>query len=303
MSERDYYDGPQSVFAKIPPSALTDVEKQYIELHTQLHIDLSSCQMEIQELSQEINNVPSKSVKYEYLIAKLKKNEDMQESLFKQIKELERSDILQSILIREQKKRDEDILREFRERELAKNEAIRKKYRSEHKKSTKSKNESSEVSMRADSNKKCVNCNFYNSNRRNENGQARCSMHPFWVNDNEICDSFEYLEKEPPKKINMNFKEKLVSAFGTFGFILYYIITVVISVLPIVMIGINSFWFFIIAFTLLLIFPFPIEQILWVWGFIGAIQGEQDFWAILFYVVFGIQAIRFILALISTFKK
>ena len=39
--------------------------------------------------------------------------------------------------------------------------------------------------------KKCINCKNYNSDRRNEEGLARCSKHPFWVKDDEVCESFE----------------------------------------------------------------------------------------------------------------
>ena len=38
---------------------------------------------------------------------------------------------------------------------------------------------------------KCKTCKFYNVNRINELGQARCTKHPFWVNDNEVCENFE----------------------------------------------------------------------------------------------------------------
>lgn len=37
----------------------------------------------------------------------------------------------------------------------------------------------------------CADCKYYNRNRRNEDGQARCSKHPFWVNNDDTCDSFE----------------------------------------------------------------------------------------------------------------
>lgn len=38
---------------------------------------------------------------------------------------------------------------------------------------------------------RCCICKFYDSDRRNENGQARCTKHPFWVKDTDVCDSYE----------------------------------------------------------------------------------------------------------------
>ena len=39
--------------------------------------------------------------------------------------------------------------------------------------------------------KKCINCKHYNSDRRNEEGLARCSRYPFWVKSDETCEGFE----------------------------------------------------------------------------------------------------------------
>lgn len=50
-------------------------------------------------------------------------------------------------------------------------------------------------------NEKCNNCTFYNGERRNENGEARCSKHPFWIKDNGLCDSFtSKLQTSSPTK-------------------------------------------------------------------------------------------------------
>ena len=77
--------------------------------------------------------------------------------------------------------------------------------------------------------KKCINCKYYNSDRRNEEGLARCSKHPFWVKDDEACDSFEtdYEMKEPI--IGMTIKEKIIGALkaiplSVLGLIEFYLI-------------------------------------------------------------------------------
>ena len=47
---------------------------------------------------------------------------------------------------------------------------------------------------------KCINCKYYNSSRRNDQGLARCSKHPFWVKDDGACQSFEMSEPVVEKK-------------------------------------------------------------------------------------------------------
>lgn len=48
---------------------------------------------------------------------------------------------------------------------------------------------------------KCVTCRYYNKERRNENGQARCSKYPFWVKDDGLCSGFEPIEKPKAEPI------------------------------------------------------------------------------------------------------
>lgn len=38
----------------------------------------------------------------------------------------------------------------------------------------------------------CVYCIHYNKERRNADGLARCSKHPFWVKKDDTCDSFKF---------------------------------------------------------------------------------------------------------------
>lgn len=69
-------------------------------------------------------------------------------------------------------------------------------------------------------NNTCANCKFYNSERQNDEGQARCSKHPFWVKDDEVCDSFEVTHRKSREKGSI-FSAILFSMLGT---ILFYII-------------------------------------------------------------------------------
>lgn len=94
-------------------------------------------------------------------------------------------------------------------------------------------------------------------------------------------------------------KEKLSFVFGSFGVVLYYIIRIVITVLPFVMIGLG-FWGTLIL--LLINSTIPLATIIfWIWGLIAAIGGKQDFWAILYYISFAVIYIPFFLDLVSAF--
>lgn len=86
-------------------------------------------------------------------------------------------------------------------------------------------------------------------------------------------------------------KEKLLNTLGALGVILWFIVSALVRVLPFVMIG-GSFWL-----TLLLIiiaYFIPTSSIVfWSWGLVCAIQGPQDVWAIIYYVLFVILFIPF----------
>lgn len=91
-------------------------------------------------------------------------------------------------------------------------------------------------------------------------------------------------------------KEKLFNALGVVGTVLYYIISVLIAVLPICMIS-KSFWTSLLFFWIIQIFPVS-SVIFWVWGLVVTFQGPQDFIAIIYYVLFVLLFIPFIIGII-----
>lgn len=102
-------------------------------------------------------------------------------------------------------------------------------------------------------------------------------------------------EAEPPK-------EKFLNTLGAFGAILIFLSRCIIAILPFVMIEGNFF------LTLLLIaintfVPFA-SIVFWVWGLVCAIQGVQDFWAILYYISFVVIWLPFFIrTVVSVFSK
>ncbi len=99
-------------------------------------------------------------------------------------------------------------------------------------------------------------------------------------------------------------KEKLSSALGTFGEILYFILRMFISVLPLVLI--DGGWFLrLVIFTIMYFVPVS-GIIFWIWGLVRAISGVQDWIAIVYYICFVILFLPFfissIVSLISSIK-
>lgn len=105
-------------------------------------------------------------------------------------------------------------------------------------------------------------------------------------------------EKRAAQKRNSakNMKEWFSSTLGTFGTILYFAIAFFLAALPFVMIGGNFFVTFLLVLLEQLI-P-PIGIIFWIWGLICAINGPQDFIAIIYYIVFAIAWIPYYISII-----
>lgn len=89
-------------------------------------------------------------------------------------------------------------------------------------------------------------------------------------------------------------KEKLINVFGTLGFIIYYLGSWIVYILPFVMIG-APFWLDLILFGIVQFFPLS-SIIFWIWGLICAIQGVQDIWAIIYYILFVIMFVPFFIS-------
>lgn len=88
-----------------------------------------------------------------------------------------------------------------------------------------------------------------------------------------------------------NFKEKLLSSLGAAGGIIYYIILILISFLPVVIINV-PFW--LSTIFIIIMFFFPVSSVVfWIWGLFSAICGPQDWIAIVYYVLFAIMFLPF----------
>lgn len=104
-------------------------------------------------------------------------------------------------------------------------------------------------------------------------------------------------------KEHLTLKEKLTGALGTFGFVLFLLIQIFVSVLPLVMIPAKGFLIRFLIFSVMYFLPIT-DVIFWVWGLVCAIGGVQDWLAILYYVCFAVLFLpTFISALLSLIDR
>ena len=101
----------------------------------------------------------------------------------------------------------------------------------------------------------------------------------------------------------MKLKERFGTVFGSAMGVVYSIVTFLLSILPLVMLDL-PFWadfLIILGVNLLngLLFCIP-ELALWIVGLVAAIHGKQDAWAIAYYVVFGINALKILLMFVQS---
>lgn len=96
-------------------------------------------------------------------------------------------------------------------------------------------------------------------------------------------------------------KEKLFSALGVVGVVLYYALRILIAVLPFVMIGGNFF----LTVLLIAINNFvPLASVVfWIWGLVCAIKGVQDVWSVIYYIVFAVIWLPFFISTVLEFFK
>lgn len=91
-------------------------------------------------------------------------------------------------------------------------------------------------------------------------------------------------------------KEKLLSALGTFGGILWYILQLVLFVLPLVMI--HQGFLLRAVFIFCMVFIPGAPAVFWIWGLVCAIGGPQDVFAIIYYVATAVIFLPYIVSFV-----
>lgn len=96
-------------------------------------------------------------------------------------------------------------------------------------------------------------------------------------------------------------KSKLLSTLGVFGFVLYLIVGIIVCGAPLLVIPMPRF-LSVALLVLLLCFPTIgslLDLVLWPVGLYFTINGRQDTIAVIYYVLFAVNVVRLIFAVVS----
>lgn len=97
-------------------------------------------------------------------------------------------------------------------------------------------------------------------------------------------------------------KEKLMNALGAVGLSLWYLVSLLVAVTPLVMID-APFLLNLLLLAIVLFVPAS-SGVFWVWGLVCAIRGPQDIIAIVYYVLFAIMFLPFFIStVLNLFRK
>ncbi len=92
-------------------------------------------------------------------------------------------------------------------------------------------------------------------------------------------------------------KNKLIDMLGGIGVVVYFLVSILISILPFLMIDASPFLTFV--FIAIVFFIRPTSIIFWVWGLVCAIQGPQNALTIIYYILFAVFFLPFFFSVIS----
>lgn len=95
-------------------------------------------------------------------------------------------------------------------------------------------------------------------------------------------------------------KEFLQGSLGIFGFVLYLVVYIIVDCAPLVVLPlpllVSTALF--LAMMVLPVVSSVLSLILWPAGLIFMIRQPQDFWSILYYILFAVNVVRLLLAVV-----
>lgn len=100
-------------------------------------------------------------------------------------------------------------------------------------------------------------------------------------------------------------KEKLTTALGAVGLIIYYVVCVFISFAPLAFLDFPFLIDFIIiaAITTIPFIGSIVNVVIWVWALFVCISGKQDAFSVIYYILFVLNALNVINKIILSFRK
>ena len=100
-------------------------------------------------------------------------------------------------------------------------------------------------------------------------------------------------------------RNKLSSALGAFGSVIFYIIGILLTFAPLFILD-WPIWVKLIIVAVLNIIPVVgnlLSIVLWVIGFFATLNSPQDIIAIIYYVLFALNVVIFIIGIVSLIKN
>lgn len=100
-------------------------------------------------------------------------------------------------------------------------------------------------------------------------------------------------------------KDWVFTTFGTIGVVLFYLVSILFQIAPLIMLDFHFLIDFVLIIAMICI-PFLniiVNLIVWIWALIVTIGGEQDAWAIAYYIIFAINAFSVLLRLFDAYAQ
>lgn len=103
-------------------------------------------------------------------------------------------------------------------------------------------------------------------------------------------------ESRPNISLLGRIKEKLLFSLGSFGLILYFAISIVLTFFPLIFL---DFGFLIDFLVIVIISTLPligsiVNAVIWIWALVVCVQGPQDIFAIVYYTLFVINVLPYV---------
>lgn len=100
-------------------------------------------------------------------------------------------------------------------------------------------------------------------------------------------------------------KNWFFTAFGSIGIIFLYLVVTLFQIAPLIMLDFH----FLIDFVLIIVMTYVpflniiVNLIIWIWALIVTIGGDQDAWAIVYYIIFALNAFSVIIRLFDAYYQ
>lgn len=106
-------------------------------------------------------------------------------------------------------------------------------------------------------------------------------------------------ENRPKLSLLEIIKEKLVTWFGAFGLVLYFIVSIALAFFPLVFLNFGFLidFLIILAISCLPLVGSLVNAVVWIWALVACIRGPQDIFAIIYYILFVINFFPYVRAL------